>query len=297
MRLSSQHQRDLERGASIGGGAGLPVLAALYGLYAPTSDIRARIPFLLETSGGLLTVVVLFGFLVVGTMVLLGTRTFTRWALAGVVITSFAYATLLASGIIGRWLPQFESVSAQWGLLASSLVLGGVVIVRAASSLDTTPHSNERRERRVAFLGEQDGPPERELIGGPRTRLHLRDVALLEHAPHGTKVKTMKAPLILPISPDFATRWAAWYGATPPIGFLLREEYPDRWLRIHSLRSAARYPRSGWDYAELIRRHNTIANHVLGPGAESAFIVFCECSGGPPASSTWGGSVEDNSGL
>jgi hypothetical protein len=136
MRLSSQHQRDLERGASIGGGAGLPLLSALYGLYAPTSDIRARIPFLLETSGGLLTIVVLLGFVAAGCLALVGTRTFTRWALAGVVIASFAYATLLASGIIGRWLPQFESVGAQWGLLASSLVLAGVVIVRAASSSD-----------------------------------------------------------------------------------------------------------------------------------------------------------------
>ena len=134
MRLSTQHQNDLERGASIGGGAGLPLLAALYGLYAPTSDIRARIPFLLETSGGLLTVIVLFGFVVAGGLALLGTRTFTRWALAGVVIASFAYVTLLASGIVGRWLPQFESASTRWGLLASSIVLAGVVIVRATSS-------------------------------------------------------------------------------------------------------------------------------------------------------------------
>jgi hypothetical protein len=107
----------------------------------------------------------------------------------------------------------------------------------------------------------------------------------------------MRAPLILPLSPDFASRWAAWYGATPPIGFLLREKYPDRWLRIHSLRSAARYPRSGWDYAELVRRHNTIANHVLGLGAESAFLLFRECSEGPPPSSIWGGDVEDKNGL
>jgi hypothetical protein len=69
----------------------------------------------------------------------------------------------MASGILERWLPQFESVGARWGLLTSSIALAGVVIVRAANSADTNPQSNERRERRVEFLGEQDGPPEREL--------------------------------------------------------------------------------------------------------------------------------------
>ena len=139
MRLSRRHQKDLERGASIGGATGLPLLASLYSLYAPTSDIRERIPFLLEASGGLLTVVVLFGFVVVGSLALASTRTFTRWALAGVVMASFAYVSLLASGSIGRWLPQFGSVGAQWSTLVGSIIFAAVVIVRAKSLSDGEP--------------------------------------------------------------------------------------------------------------------------------------------------------------
>lgn len=35
-----------------------------------------------------------------------------------------------------------------------------------------------------------------------------------------------------------------------------------------------------WDYAELMRRHNAIANDILEPGADCVLVIFEECSEG-----------------
>jgi hypothetical protein len=127
-----RHQKDLDRGARIGAATGLPLMAAIYGLYAPTADIRVRIPFLLEMSGGLLIVLILLGFVAIEIMILASTRLLTRWGFTGVVAVSLAYVILLASGNVGRWLPQFNSMGARWGVLVCSIIVATVVIVRTS---------------------------------------------------------------------------------------------------------------------------------------------------------------------
>lgn len=84
-----------------------------------------------------------------------------------------------------------------------------------------------------------------------------------------------------PLSADFLARWKGWYPDAPPVGFLLREAYPDRWLRIHALREAKRSPTSGWDYADLVRRYNSVATYVLGPESSCALLLLCECRSVP----------------
>jgi hypothetical protein len=74
-------------------------------------------------------------------------------------------------------------------------------------------------------------------------------------------------------------KWPSWYPDAPPVGFLLRDAYPERWLRIHSLPDAKRYPTSGFDYAELLRRHNTVADDVVGAGSLCAVLVLHTCKG------------------
>lgn len=98
-------------------------------------------PFLLDAGGGLLTIVVLFVFVIVGCAALASTRTLTRWTVAGVVIASFAYVILVASGTVGRWLPQFDSMGARWGMLgmlASSIILATIVIMRTCRATADT---------------------------------------------------------------------------------------------------------------------------------------------------------------
>lgn len=87
----------------------------------------------------------------------------------------------------------------------------------------------------------------------------------------------MSGPELLASHPDFMARWERWYPHAPPVGFLLRESYGDRWLRIHTMQESKRTPSSGWDYAELVRRYNTVAEHVLGDRSPCALVVMHEC--------------------
>ena len=78
---------------------------------------------------------------------------------------------------------------------------------------------------------------------------------------------------------EILARWPEWYPDAPPVGFLLREAYPERWLRIYSLAEAKRYPTSGFDYAELLRRHNAVADDVIGAGEPCAIVLVHACEG------------------
>lgn len=80
-----------------------------------------------------------------------------------------------------------------------------------------------------------------------------------------------------PLPEDFLDRWDAQFRDVPPVGFLLREAEPDRWLRIHSLHGSRRYPSSDGDWVELLRRHNAVATDLLGEGAPCAVVVFHAC--------------------
>jgi hypothetical protein len=71
----------------------------------------------------------------------------------------------------------------------------------------------------------------------------------------------------------FLEQWTSWYPETVPAGHLLRERRPEQWLRIYSLPLARRYPADSADWEELLRRHSTAAEVVLGRNAECALIA------------------------
>lgn len=75
----------------------------------------------------------------------------------------------------------------------------------------------------------------------------------------------------------FLARWNSWYPDAPPVGFLLRDAASHKWLRIHSLPGGKRYPTSGFEYAELRRRHYAVANDVLGSGTPCALLLLEAC--------------------
>ena len=69
-----------------------------------------------------------------------------------------------------------------------------------------------------------------------------------------------------------STLWTATFGDHPPLGWVLREALPHRWLRIHSLPGGQRYPSSPTDTTTLLARHNAVATAVLGD--EAPVVVF-----------------------
>lgn len=87
----------------------------------------------------------------------------------------------------------------------------------------------------------------------------------------------MKQPFVSTLGADFWERWCVWFPDAPPVGFLLRDAYPDRWLRIHFLPGGKRQPTSGLEYAEAIRRINTICTRVLGENSPLALLLLVEC--------------------
>jgi len=71
--------------------------------------------------------------------------------------------------------------------------------------------------------------------------------------------------------------WVRHFGDVPPLGFVLRDEFPDRWLRIHSLPASQRYASNEREYGEILRRHNEVASHILSDGSECGLIVSAPC--------------------
>ena len=76
---------------------------------------------------------------------------------------------------------------------------------------------------------------------------------------------------------ELLDRWANWYPGTPPLGYRLREAFPERWFRIHSLPESQRYATSEAEYEELLGRHNAVATDLLGSGAPCAVLVTTTC--------------------
>ena len=74
-------------------------------------------------------------------------------------------------------------------------------------------------------------------------------------------------------SSSLAQSWKSSFEGALPAGFLLRQCIPDRWLRVHSLPDARRYPRCAAEYEEILRRHNTVAAYVLGDGSSCSLFV------------------------
>ena len=59
---------------------------------------------------------------------------------------------------------------------------------------------------------------------------------------------------------NLAEEWKRRF-VNPPISHWMRDS--PGWLRIHSLPGSKRYPESDAEYAEMVRRHNAVAQAVL----------------------------------
>lgn len=66
------------------------------------------------------------------------------------------------------------------------------------------------------------------------------------------------------MSPDeFLEHWRQIYGE-PLVGHVLRDRFPRRWLRIHSLPESKRYAETDDERREILRRQNAVLSDLIG---------------------------------
>jgi hypothetical protein len=77
---------------------------------------------------------------------------------------------------------------------------------------------------------------------------------------------------------EFYACWQQAYPACPPINHLLKWRFPDRWMRIHSLPDAQRYPATPADWDILLTRQDQLCQDLLGEGGKFLLVGgdFCE---------------------
>jgi hypothetical protein len=81
---------------------------------------------------------------------------------------------------------------------------------------------------------------------------------------------------------EFQKYWLTEYPACPPIGFLLREKYRDRWFRIHSLPRSKRYPENDAEMQEMLHRHNAVLDALLRPHNDFVLLTTGYSDEPPP---------------
>jgi hypothetical protein len=60
----------------------------------------------------------------------------------------------------------------------------------------------------------------------------------------------------------------------PPLGYELRERFPERWFRIHSLPFSKRLPESRSDRTALYNRQQAVASHLFGMGTMVIVLIY-----------------------
>ena len=72
------------------------------------------------------------------------------------------------------------------------------------------------------------------------------------------------------------------FGATPPVGYCLRDDHAARWFRLHALPAAKRYAETPAERAEILARAAAAAAALLADGP--VWLVHCRFEDGfvPP---------------
>jgi hypothetical protein len=79
--------------------------------------------------------------------------------------------------------------------------------------------------------------------------------------------------------------WDACFPGCGPVAHELREAFPSRWVRFHSLPGSRRYPEDEDEYATALARQNAILGELAGPGTKIVLLTTEYAgSAGPPAS-------------
>lgn len=79
-------------------------------------------------------------------------------------------------------------------------------------------------------------------------------------------------PLPLMTTDEFQHFWSAVTGNMPPIAYLFKWEFQDRWFRIHSLPESKRYAETLAEWQLLLQRQHTLLKDLLG--AEKRLLLL-----------------------
>jgi hypothetical protein len=71
----------------------------------------------------------------------------------------------------------------------------------------------------------------------------------------------------------FKEWWSATLGLVPPLGWRLRDQLHDNWLRIHTLPLSKRYPETRTEWAEVAKRQKAAAAEALGGVGRPCWVV------------------------
>ncbi len=71
----------------------------------------------------------------------------------------------------------------------------------------------------------------------------------------------------------FNEYWKQHYPECPPIAHYLKFAYKDRWFRIHTLPESKRYAKTEQEYEEILHRHNTLLNDLVGDNGHFVLIM------------------------
>lgn len=71
----------------------------------------------------------------------------------------------------------------------------------------------------------------------------------------------------------FKNYWDATYPECVPIPYLLRDAYPSRWVRFHSLPESKRYPENEAEWHTILARHNAVLDSLTEPDEELVFVA------------------------
>ncbi|HSD05776.1 DUF3885 domain-containing protein [Flavobacterium sp.] len=81
---------------------------------------------------------------------------------------------------------------------------------------------------------------------------------------------------------EFKTFWTLTYPDTIPISYLFKNDYTQKWFRIHSLPESKRYPESENEWEILLGRQNQIITDLFGEN-EKILLVTGEYNWGERA--------------
>jgi hypothetical protein len=85
------------------------------------------------------------------------------------------------------------------------------------------------------------------------------------------------------MTPDsFLREWHMGWPRCLPIGYRLRECFPERWFRIHSLPESKRYAETPEEHREVLRRHNLLLDELLGAGEPYVLVTLGYSETPPP---------------
>jgi hypothetical protein len=72
---------------------------------------------------------------------------------------------------------------------------------------------------------------------------------------------------------EFTTYWQSNFADCPPINYLLKQKFTDKWLRIHSLPESKRYAQNETDWAILLERQHKVFADVFNVNDDIILIA------------------------